>query len=82
MENDRFEGASTEFPEASPIVLDYVSKSATDRADAISKEALQNINHLAVNNTKKFEKVEMWARLEEQARGRLEEKVEKEKARN
>ena len=55
---------------------------ATDYADAIGKEALQNFNHLAVHNTKQIENVEMWARLEEQARGRLEKKVEEEMAMN
>ena len=53
-----------------------------DRADAISKWALQNLNHLVVHNTKQFKMVEMWARLEKQARCRLEKKVEDEKARN
>ena len=64
------------------MVLNYVSKSVTDRAVTICKEFLQNLNHLVVHNTKQFEKVEMWARFEEQARGKLENKVEEEKARN
>ena len=64
------------------MALEYVSKSATDRANAVGKEALQNLNYLAVHNTKQFGKVEMWAKMEEWARGRLERKVEEEKARN
>ena len=64
------------------MALEYVSKSATDRANAVGKEALQNLNYLAVHNTKQFEKVEMWVKMEELARGRLERKVEEEKARN
>ena len=64
------------------MALEYVSKSATDRANAVVKEAPINLNNLAVHNTKQFEKVEQWARLEEQARGRLETMVEEEKARN
>ena len=62
--------------------LEYVSKSAMDRANAVGKEALQNLNYLAVHNTKQFEKVEMWAKMEELARGSLKRKVEEEKARN
>ena len=66
------------------MVLEYVSKSAMGRANAIGKEALLNLNNLAAHNTnlKQFEKVEQWARLEEQARGRLEQMVEEKKARN
>ena len=52
------------------------TNSATDRANAVGKEALQNLNYLAVRNTKQFEKVEMWAKMEELARGRLDRKVE------
>ena len=63
------------------MALEYVSKSATDHANVIGKEALLNLNNLAVHNIKQFEKVEKWARLEEQARGRLEKMVEEEKAR-
>ena len=43
---------------------------------------LLNLNNLAVHNTKQFEKVEQWARLEEQTRGRLENMVEEAKSRN
>ena len=42
---------------------------------------IQNLKHLAVHNTKQFGKVETWVKMEELARGRLERKVEKEKAR-
>ena len=58
------------------MALEYVSKSAMDRANAVGKETLLKLNNLAVHNTKQFEKVEQWARLEEQARGRLETMVE------
>ena len=61
------------------MALEYVSKSAMDHANAVSKEALQNLSNLGVHNTKQFEKVEMWAKMEELARGRLERKVEEEK---
>ena len=64
------------------MALEYVSKSATDRANAVCKEALQNLNYPAVHNTKEFENVKMWAEMEELVRGRLERKVEEEKARN
>ena len=64
------------------MALEYVSKSAMDCANAVGKETLLNLNNLAVHNTKQFEKVEQWARLEEQVRGRLETMVEEEKARN
>ena len=64
------------------MALEYVSKSATDRANAVAKEALQNLHYLAVHNTNQFEKVEMWAKMEELASGRLERKVEEDKARN
>ena len=64
------------------MALEYVSKSVTDRANAVGNEALINLNNLAVHNTKQFEKMEQWARLEEQARGRLETMVQEEKARN
>ena len=47
------------------MALEYVSKSATDRANKVGKQALQNLNYLAVYNTKQFEKVEMWAKMEE-----------------
>ena len=47
------------------MALEYVSKSAMDRANAVGKEALLNLNNLAEYNTKQFEKVEQWARLEE-----------------
>ena len=78
----QFEAASIQFAEKTRMALDYISKSATDQTDAIGKEALLNLHHLAVHNTKQFENVEMWARLEEQARGRLEKKFEEEKAKN
>ena len=78
----QFEAASTQFTEETRMALEYVSKSATDRANAVGKEALQNLNYLAVHNKKQFEKVEMWAVMEELARGRLERKVEEEMARN
>ena len=78
----QFEAASTQFAEETRMALEYVSKSAMDRANAVGKETLLNLNNLAVHNTKQFEKVEQWARLEEQARGRLETMVEEEKARN
>ena len=58
----QFEAASTQFAEETRMALEYVSKSATDRANAVGKEALQNLNYLAVHNTKQFEKVEMWAK--------------------
>ena len=64
------------------MALEYVSKSATGCANAIGKEALLNLNNLAVHNTKQFEKVEQWARLKEQARGRLKKMVDEEKVRN
>ena len=64
------------------MALEYVSKLATDCAHTVDKEALQNLNYLVVHNTKQFEKVEMWAKMQELARGRLERKVEEEKARN
>ena len=47
---------------------------------AVRKEALQNLNYLAAHNTKQFEKVEMWAKMDVLARGRLERKVEVENA--
>ena len=59
------------------MALESGSKSATDRANAVGKDALQNLNYLAVHNTKQFEKVEMWAKMEDLARGRLERKVER-----
>ena len=55
----QFVAASTQFAEGTQMALEYVSKSATDRANAVGKEALQNLNYLAVHNTKQFEKVEM-----------------------
>ena len=58
------------------MALEYVSKSVTDRANAVGKEVLLNLNNLALYKTKQFEKVEQWARLEEQVRGRLEKMVE------
>ena len=64
------------------MALEYVSKSATDRPNQVGKEAFQNLNYLAVHNTKLFEKVEMWAKQEEWARSRLERKVEEEKERS
>ena len=64
------------------MALEYVSKSAIDHANAVGQEAHQNLNYLAVHNTKQFEKVEMWVKMEELARGRLERKVEEENARN
>ena len=64
------------------MAFEYVSKSATDRSNAVGKGALQNLNYLAVHNTKQFVKVEMWAQMEELTRGRLERKVEEENARN
>ena len=78
----QFEAASTLFAEETRMAPEYVSKSATDRANAVGKEALQNRNYLAVHNTEQFEMVEMWAKMGELARGRLERKVEEEKARN
>ena len=78
----QFEAAFTQFAAEIRMALEYVSKSVTECANAVSKEALINLNQLAVHNTKQFENVETWARLEEQARGRLEKKVEEEKARN
>ena len=78
----QFESASTQFAEETRMALEYVSKSVTDRTNAVRKEALQNLNYLAVHNTKQFEKVEMWVKMEELARGRLESKVKEEKARN
>ena len=78
----QFEVASTQFAEETRMALEYVSKSAMDRANAVGKDALQNLNYLAVHNTKQFEKVEMWAKMEELARGSLERKVEEEKTRN
>ena len=64
------------------MALEYVSKSATNRSNAVDKEGSQNLNYLVVHNTKQFEKVEMWVKMEELARGRLERKVVEEKARN
>ena len=64
------------------MAFEYVYQWATARANAVGKAALQNLNYLAVHNTKQFEKVEMWAKMEELATGRLERKVEEEKARN
>ena len=55
----QFEAASTQFAEETQMALEYVSISATDRANAVGKEALQNLNYLAVHNTKQFEKGEM-----------------------
>ena len=78
----QLEAASTQFAEETRMALDYVSKSAMDRANTVGKEKLLNLNNLAVHNTKLFEKVEQWARLQEQARGRLETMVEEEKAKN
>ena len=71
----QFEAASTQFAEETRLALEYVSKSATDRGNAVGKEALLNLYNLAVHNTKQFEKVEQWAMLELQARGRLEKLV-------
>ena len=62
--------------------LEYISKSATDRVKAVGKEVLQNLNYLALHNRKQFEKVGMWAKMAELARGRLERKVVQEKVRN
>ena len=53
-----------------------------DHAKAVGKEALLSLNHLTVHNTKQFEKLEMWAKMEEWAWGRSERKIEEEKARN
>ena len=64
------------------MALEHVSKSAMDCKNAVGKDVLQNLNYLAMYNTKQFEKVEMWAKMEELASGRLEKKVEEEKARN
>ena len=64
------------------MALEYVSKSAIDHANAVGQEAHQNLNYLAVHNTKQCGKVEMWAKMKELARSRLERKVEEEKARN
>ena len=44
----QFEAASTQFTEETRMALDYVSKSAADRANKVGKEALQNLNLLAV----------------------------------
>ena len=74
----QFEAASTQFAEETRMGLEYVSKSATDRANAVGKEALQNLNYLAVHNTKQFEKMQMWVKMEELARCRLERKVDEE----
>ena len=78
----QFEAASTQFAQDSRMALVYISKSVTDRAIQVGKEALQNLNYLAVHNTKQFEKVEMWAKQEEWTRSRLERKVEEEKERS
>ena len=78
----QFETASTQFAKESCMALEYVSKSATDRANVVGKEALQNLNYFAFHNGKQFEKVEMWAKIEALARGRFERKVEEKKARN
>ena len=67
-----FEAASTQFAEETRMALAYASKSVTDCANAVSKEALQNLNYLVVHYRKQFEKVEMWAKMEELARGWLE----------
>ena len=64
------------------MALEYVFKLATDHANAVGKEALQNLNYLAVHNTQQFEKVEMWAKIEQLVWGRLGRKVEEENARN
>ena len=63
------------------MALEYVSKSATDHANEVGNEALQNLNYLTVHNMKQFEKVEMWAKQKELARSRLERQVEEEKER-
>ena len=54
------------------MALEYVSKSTTDYANAVGKDALENLHHLAIHNTNQFEKVEMWAIMEELVRSRLE----------
>ena len=64
------------------MALEYIPKLATDRANEVGKEALQNLNYLAIHNTKQFEKLEMWAKQEEWARSRLERKVEEGKERS
>ena len=64
------------------MALEYLHKLATDHANAFRKEVLQNLNYLAVHHTKQFEKLEMWAKMEELTRGRLERNIEEEKARN
>ena len=40
----QFEAASTQFAEETRMALEYVSKSATDRANQVGKEVLQNLN--------------------------------------
>ena len=67
----QFEAASNQFAEETRMALEYVCKSATDRANQVGKEVLQNVNYLAVHNTKQFEKVEMWAKQEVWERSRL-----------
>ena len=52
LEYVQFEAASTQFAEETRMALEYVSKSATNRANAVGKEALQNLNYLAVHNMK------------------------------
>ena len=78
----QFDVASTQFAEETRMAIKYVSTSATDRPNAVGKGALQNQNYFAVHNTEQFEKVEMWAKMEELASGRLERIVKEEKARN
>ena len=46
------------------MALEYDSKTTMDPANMGGKETLLNLNNLAVHNTKQFEKVEQWARLE------------------
>ena len=82
IEHVQFEADSTQFAKDTPMALEYVSKSATNCANTGGKEVLQKLNYLAVHNTKQFQKVKMWAKMEELARGRLERKVEEQKARN
>ena len=78
----QFDAASTQFVAETHMAVEYVFKSAIDHAKVVGKEMLLKLNNLAVHNTKQFEKVEQWGRLEEQARGRLEKMVKEEQARN
>ena len=51
----QFEAAFTQFAKQTRMALEYVSKSAMDRANAVGKETLLNLINLAVHNTKHFE---------------------------